>query len=457
MKNSVTIIILILLFPFFNTIQAQSLFESAGLDESISEKLEINGFVKGFGYFGESLIEDDLVSRSLYGETALKLKAQKPNWGKAYADIRFRTGFEYSEKINQFLIREAYVSLNKKKFGIKLGKQIEVWGRADGINPTNNITPQNYFFLSADQDDNYLGNYMAKLELKPIPEIQFKAIWIPKYQESIYRFDLFDMPEYISFIDGDYPNENLKNSSYAFKLDFLLNKIDGSVSYFNGHDPMPALYFANLPTDLSGGFYVDMLQKSYHQQTWGADFSTTLGAIGFRGEAAYKITRENHNELSYVPNPEINWVVGFDYSSNKFNLILQYIGKYVVDYIELTEPMEIDLTMMDPTMYPMIPNLIDQQIAFYNGVIFNQKDEFSHSVSSLIKIDNEYKTFAIDLFGLYNFTTEEYLIRPQISYKLTDAFKLAIGGQYYYGKEFTQFDWISPVFNGVFIESKISF
>ncbi len=77
--------------------------------------------------------------------------------GKLFSEMRFRSGYEYNEQINQFQLREAYADLYLGDFDLRAGQQIIAWGRADGINPTNNLTPQDYFVRSPEPDDIRMG------------------------------------------------------------------------------------------------------------------------------------------------------------------------------------------------------------------------------------------------------------------------------------------------------------
>ena len=57
----------------------------------------------------------------------------------AFSEVRYRAN---SNNDHKFDIREAYLNLNLGKFDFRVGEQIVLWGgRADGFNPTNNVTP----------------------------------------------------------------------------------------------------------------------------------------------------------------------------------------------------------------------------------------------------------------------------------------------------------------------------
>ena len=63
----------------------------------------------------------------------------------------------------------------------------------------------------------------------------------------------------------------------------------------------------------------------------------------------------------------------------------------------------------------------------------------------------------VEILKYYNFTTKEQLFRPVISYDLSDAFTLMIGGEFYAGPENTLFGTIDESLSSIFVELKTSF
>ncbi len=138
---------------------AQGLFEQAvagDFDEPDAREarsdatFEINGTLRGVLYAGRTLAaagarfhrKDDAETKTAYGEAALLLRARNGTAGDAFGELRFRRGDfgDATEVVTD--LREAYVNAYVGPLDVRLGEQIIVWGRADGINPTNNLTPQ---------------------------------------------------------------------------------------------------------------------------------------------------------------------------------------------------------------------------------------------------------------------------------------------------------------------------
>lgn len=62
-------------------------------------------------------------------------------------------------------VLEGYFTAHFGQADLRIGKQIVVWGRADGINPTDNLTPHDFTVLLPFEDDQRFGTTALKLDL----------------------------------------------------------------------------------------------------------------------------------------------------------------------------------------------------------------------------------------------------------------------------------------------------
>jgi len=229
--------VLVMLFIAFS-LQAsgQGLFEDAlgGSGEDEAERqasYELNGYLRGTFYGGKVPDKSEAEMKSGYGEASLKLKVSKKSFGDGFAEIRFRKGHEFGREIEDVNVREAYINNYIGRFDFRIGHQVVVWGRADGMNPTDNITPKDFLVRSPDEDDRRVGNFLIRSFYNAQP-LRFEAIWIPFYAASVIPTDVVPLPSNITLVDPQYPDANLKNNSFALRLNLEWPSIDGSVSYF---------------------------------------------------------------------------------------------------------------------------------------------------------------------------------------------------------------------------------
>jgi len=422
---------------------AQSLFEdaikgTAKQPQFMEDKpYELNGFMRGVFFGGKIPHTEKVEMKSGYAEAALKLRVRKQSYGDGFAEIRFRRGYEFGENVSEVNLREAYVNTYTGRFDFRIGHQIIVWGRADGFNPTNNMTPQNILVRSPDEDDRREGNFLVR-SLWNLHPIRLEFIWVPVYTASVLPTQLIPLPQGITLGPMDLPTSDLKNGSLALKLELELASMDGSVSYFQGFNPMPGITATIQEPN------VQVRPKPYRVRVIGADVATVIGPLGIRSEFAYRQPVEEYTTESHIPNPDLHYILGLEKSWGDMSLIVQYIGRKVLNFTELEPPQS-------------VMELMNYEIATKNRMIASQQHEISHAVSFRPAWRLLHEILNLEFLGFYNFTTGEGLFRPKLTYEFTDALKGTLGGDIYSGPSETLFGTIDETLGALFIELRISF
>ena len=456
------------------SMQAQELpksTDSVSNTNTHNEKIfKIKGYGRGSVYAGSK----DFDMAAAFAEISLQPSISK--WGALLkSDLRVRTGYFFNEYQTTLQIRELYVGYRHDKFSVLLGNQIVNWGRTDGFNPTNNITPNDYFFLSANPNDQKQSNFMLKLNYRPVSGINLELIGIPFYKMSNYRFDLFDLSSMgdvgamigmsgitpnILFGDDVLPKRKMENGAVAFRADFDYSAFGGSVSCFHGYDPYHGVEMSSF--DFSTGQPIfNIISIPYKKTTIGADFAIPAKMFIVRGEIAYNITKNKDNK-AYIPNPDLSYVAGLEANVGGFMLLAQYIGKYTFRFKKLTMssmPIITDPTNpMNPLLLMQFANeMVDYQFRIFNRRIFNQQEKWNHAVALTASKSFAYDQLNAELTAYYNITSEELMIRPCLTCRINDILSLTGGGIYMYGKENSLYSFSSKVMNGGFVEIKASF
>ncbi len=421
---------------------SQSLFESSvnKPDEEKNLKIDFNGYGRGSAYGGSKFYDYSSVFTELGIQGKLSI-----NRAFLFTDIRFRAGTLYDSLCATLQMKETYIGYQSNEFDVYFGAKIVSWGRMDGFNPTDNITPYDYFFLSADPDDQKLPNILLQTKWYITPQINFEFIAIPIYRPSVYRYDLFDLGEFTSFADPTLPLKSFENGSLAARFNFDLLKAGFSISYFHGYDPYYGFNVKNISWE---GFAPSILltAQAYLKNTIGADFDIPIGSWIIRGEAAFNQTTDYIEEM-YIPMPDISYVAGIEHSFWGITTILQYIGKYTIDFVSLENlPPPEDLNYA-----------IKRQLTNFNRKIFYQQERTNHALSLSLSESFAHETMNIEVMGFYNITSEEWFIRPKLRWMITDNLETSIGGFYSTGPDKSIFYYASDVLNGAFIELKVSF
>lgn len=412
-------------------------------DESYKNySYQINGYIRTVFFAGEDADTDELEYKAKYGELSLKLAGSFNGIADAYVELRHIYGKDPFKSYNDTNVREAYISLYLGNFDFIIGDQILVWGRADGINPTNNITPMNSEIRATDDDDLRDSNFLIRAIYNRNP-LKLEGIWIPEYKASKTASGGEPFIDDAVFGEKNEPDSSLDNGAYAFKIHFEFPSFDGSFSYFNGFDVNPGMD-CNI-TDVEGSPpHTELFQSSYRTHVIGADFSTTIGSFGLRGEFAYKRATDTYRDKRFVPNPEIHYVFGIDGEKDDFSIIVQYIGKYIDAFEQLTTP---------ETPVEQIRN----SVSLYNRIVSSQLKRITHSISMRPKLMLLNEILTMETLFFYNTTTEETYLNPKCTYDVVDDLKLIIGGEFYWGPEKTLYGMMEDQQSAVFIELKKSF
>ncbi len=114
----------------------------------------LHGYVRGDMFAGKVNGVRAGELKSGYGELSLIARTPKETYGDAFAEARVRYGLQGDGTQATVLdVREAYVNAYAGPLSLRLGQQIVVWGRADALNPTSNLTPVDFRIRSPLEDD----------------------------------------------------------------------------------------------------------------------------------------------------------------------------------------------------------------------------------------------------------------------------------------------------------------
>ncbi|MBN2343492.1 MAG: hypothetical protein JXX29_04830 [Deltaproteobacteria bacterium] len=455
---------------------------------------DLNGYIRGDVFVGKMPRQPRAELKTGYGELALKLRAVKERMTDGFAELRLKGGYlndetylgqptERSgggESIGEFdtsiMLREAYVNLYLSRLELRLGQQIVVWGRADGINPTNSITPVDIRVRSPEEDDRRLANIglRARLNLNPL---RLEVVWMPIYVPSV--MPKVALSDAIVFSDPVYPDFDVLNGLIAGKTHLIFSSFEMSLSYLYGFSLTPGLSLESYQlTDVPAS--VTVSRRAYKHHVVGADFSTTIASLfGLRGEAAFRYPTEKpsiRDQRIHVPKPDVYYVLGADKEIGNVLLIGQYIGRYVLDWETVPDgdstieefinslAMDLDLDHLDTVIqnYGFIPEetrsyMAYRELAVKNQLIHGHTEKIQHGASLRITWTTLHDTLSLVAFGMANFSTGEWLVYPKIAYKLVDDMTVSVGAELYMGPDDTLFGMIDQLQSAGYAEMKLSF
>ena len=421
----------------------------------------LNGYARGGVFVGKTPDVNAAEMKANYGELSLQLRTAKSVWGDGFADARIRYGLQGNQQGTFVDLREAYANAYIGPFDLRLGKQIIVWGRADALNPTNNLTPVDFRIRSPLEDDIRLGNVGARAFLR-LGLARLEGVWMPTYLAT--ELPPVGLPPLVSFGPATFPSADIRNGIIAGRAHLELAAFDASISYLRGYAPLPGLTLATVTFDtVNPGITVS--RTAYDQQVIGLDFSTALGDVAtLRGEAAYRRPFDYQNR-PYAARPDLQYALGADHNFGTFSVIGQYLGRYVFDWQKQpgTSQDTGDLTaiLSDPTRMAdfaeQVNTAVNAELAQINQILFSQTARVQHIATLRFEWLLAHETLSLSSLCLYNFTTQEWLVTPRIGWRATDAMTAYIGAQVFAGPDDTLFGLIDQTLSAGYTELRFSF
>ena len=389
--------------------------------------LPLSGSLRG-GYWSASR---DLDGREHLGTSALWLKAQ-PRLGE-HASLLLE-GWLMNEdlqaKRTDGILREAYLALRLGPVDVRLGRQIIAWGRADRINPTDNLTPRDFTLLVTDDDDQRRGTTSIRAGAV-IGDVALTAVWLPEF-----------IPDTIPIRPlgpGVRLRERLPGQpagQWALKVEQTGKVGEWSVSYFDGFDLRP-----DLAVDRIQPSGADLLLRHHRVRIVGADAATTIDRFGLRGEAAYTRTDDVEGDDPRVKNPFLFMVVGVEREVlESLNVTVQYLLRWVFDHRS-------PFAIADP---------VTRQVAIEAATVSREVDAVQHGVAVRVSHRWLHDTLEGEMAMVVGITRFEYALRPKVTYAFTDRLRGTIGGDLFNGNRHSFFGYLRRA-SGAYAELRWSF
>ncbi len=312
--------------------------------------------------------------------------------------------------------QEAYIDYYSSFVDVRLGKQIMAWGKADELNPTDILNPQNLSNITEEKGIRKIGLTALKTEWK-FDDFILEAIWKPEFNNMQLpaldsRWAFFTVPGLESLPEPEFPSHRLQDTEWAFKLSRTISQFDLSISYFDGWDNIATPVFTFDPNLQQ--MQLDKL-KFFRTKMIGADFAGSVSSVGIWGEGAYFIT-ENEGSDPLVKNPYLQYVFGADYT-------FVYDITVNIQYIQEINETEVDESIASK-LGVGIP--LQQACSFRLGKSFGEIEEHG-----------------IELFGIYDIKGHGILFQPSLTLSPEDAFEIELGLIFFAGEKesiFGQFE-----------------
>ncbi|MCK5703621.1 MAG: hypothetical protein KAI29_20830, partial [Cyclobacteriaceae bacterium] len=385
-----------------------------------AQGISLNGYVRN--YTGVLMGGDNEFS-ILQNTFNLNLEHSKDN-------VSFKVNpliYSYENGDPSFDIREAYIDIFFDAVDLRIGKQQIIWGKADGVFITDIISPKNLSeFLLPDFDEIRIGTTSLKANYY-LGNSTFELVWTPAFTPTELPGEdshWYRAPEFKS------PNENipsptlaydytqkaipasLENSETFLKFSGVSSFIDYEIMGGTIYDDDPTMHIDFNPNPNAMGLpepILTLTPQHHRLSVFGGSTGMDVKGYVIRTEAAYyagKFFQANEIHTLNTPQGQMNmtlpsalvekdylhYLIGTDFAIGETKLSAQFIQKYILDY--------------DDTII---------------------QSEFSNMATFLAVRSFMNETLTMQLFTYYDITNEDALIRPTVSYDLSDGFEI-LGG-----------------------------
>jgi hypothetical protein len=317
-------------------------------------------------------------------------------------------------------LREGYLEFEQGLVRARAGRQIITWGRADRINPTDNLSPRDFTFLSQEDEEQRNGLNAVVIDAKVGGAWSVSGVYVPRFEPHVVPAGL--LPRGVIFAARPAKPE------VALKLDRAGTDIDFSLSYYRGFDRfLRYVLVAPAQSEVSlspASLLPPIVRASFNrQQTFGADVAFNVGKFAIRAEVA----TSRYSAADPLPTTQteparaINRaVVGIDRTVfDTANLNLQVFSIHRGGY---TNARALDVPVNLRRLSDGLARLNNEYGRSETGATLRISDRFLN------------EQLRLELSAIYDVSKRSYLLRPRVTYSFSDAIRVSVGADYFQGR-----------------------
>jgi len=193
-----------------------------------------------------------------------------------------------------FDLRELYMEWITPIGDFSLGKQIITWGAASANNPTDNISPYNYYYLFSLGKEQKEGIFALNSTIY-WKDIKFNTVFIPQHNTNVLPLNDPEFAISSPIVPKDEQIMELDNPyEYGLSINVPFSSIDVTSSYFSGYDRIVSFFGANVWSNLAFTNTIADTILSYRKtDVYGLGFSALLEDFTVNVDFGYFDTDDN--------------------------------------------------------------------------------------------------------------------------------------------------------------------
>lgn len=303
-------------------------------------------------------------------------------------------------------LREFYLRLADVPCAPVLGKRLVLWGRADGINPTDLVAPTNHRLLAPESEDQRTGVWGAHFDCQAGGG-NLQVHVVDRFEQSRVPIAL---PAGVVFRETRHPDAD---PVFAVRYDRLGSAADWSVSAVSGYDPFPTLALRGVSAQ-----GVELGTRATRMRMLGADLAMVRGRAALRGEIAWVDYARSRDPRVAPRRSHTSLVAGAEWSLREGETLgAQVFWKRLRD-------------APPPPDDPVLALLREGQALISNEL---DRDQYGVTVRYAKAVFDTRGDF--DLFLVAGRPRRDWLLRARYGYAITDSLRVEAGIDHFRGGE----------------------
>ncbi len=302
------------------------------------------------------------------------------------------------------VLHEAYVGLRQGSATLRVGPQIIRWGRADGLNPTDVVSAQDYTQLVADDAQQVQGLPSASLSYR-YGWATAQLVWQPSFTPST-----LPLPVLAGLRTVREKPQGLAGSG-GMRVDASGERWAGALSFFRGPSKRPSPVLG--PAQLAQGM---ILLRHPRSTMLGVDGEWITGHWVLRGEAAMYRFEGSGEDVFGSRESNAQGVLGVERDFGIWSAFLMVHGRRGLDHVKFDE---LSGSARDA--------------ALFNAVVNEELRRSEWGLGSgLSYVTQDLRTQA-RMEWLWNAAVGDWIVRPRLRVALSDQLSLWAGMDWFSG------------------------
>lgn len=246
---------------------------------------------------------------------------------------------DFEERGNRAELDEAYVDRVGDGWDLRLGRQVVIWGRADGLRIVDRVSPSDLSeSLTRELDEVHLG--VDALRLRTLNETsQWELIWAPRFRPGKAPRGVWALPSPVPeganvvYAPTKRPGRAPADGVLAARWSYYGPGLDLAVSLLHTWEDLPSL---ERRRSVDGTGTTTLAPRHHRLTLLGLEFARPWRSFVFRSEAVYGWGRRHEParwDADLYRKDFVQWMAGVDWTPEaEWTLTAQVADEWILDH-----------------------------------------------------------------------------------------------------------------------------